>query len=69
MESDTVSFTATPGALSNCLVVPDNYRTRKSTPYTFQFTITNSLSTDSKIQIKVPIDLTVSSSGLRYTGL
>ncbi len=69
MQSDTVTFTAQPGALSNCIVVPDNFRTRKSTPYTFQFTITNSLAVDSRITIIVPADITATSTALRYTGL
>jgi len=35
MESTSVTLTATPGNLTNCLVVPDTYRTRTATPYKF----------------------------------
>eukprot|EP00347_Sterkiella_histriomuscorum_P021799 403332729 len=67
MESNSISITAQPGALTSCTITPDNYRTRQATQYSFGFGISNALEAGSQIKIKMPTQFTIQTSALKLT--
>lgn len=67
--NSNVGLTITPEALFSVKIIPDNYRTKASSSYTFSLVLANPVNQTSQTKIGLPLEISVSPSPLTINSI